>query len=733
MGKKSTPELNDEQKELLYNEAKKLAAIGSISALERAVSLLSKMPKWKDSDKIATLCLQKIMVLRARSREKNKQILKNYVIPAAALLIFGFLMFKFVFPDIRYASSLSGQSVGDDSGFGSFERSGGFSAGGDGSEESENGDGGEKKNGEKIAMPNGEFDTGEYDKNADSTGRRSADPPYDDNDLTGVEHREESIYVTGGEGINANVDGSGNASGTGGDSLSANGKDPEKVLDHAENSEKVSSSESAENGDQLSTGGKTMSTGGDEEKQESSSYDAGDSKIRSGSGSEKSADGAHEIKTEKGSEHDEKVGRDGMIFTVGILLSGVLIYFLIKKIAIPASQYRRAMREIRSGNYPGAIQIFNALNGFRDSSQKITYCENAIKDSDYSYAIRMVDNGRLEEAINAFDKLGDYKDSAEQIDNCMQAIKDADYSSAVELYETGKYEEAIEAFKALDGYKKSHAMISDCKIAIEREPVYQEALSLLESGKNKEAEKAFLSLHGFKDSNEQIEKIRNTAYEKAIALKNAGSFSEAISAFDALKDYKDCVYQIQSCKKTIAEQKFTMASELKEKGRYEDAIDIFSTLSSIPEAKQQIEDCKKLLKVPRPFDRLYPGQSIEEIINLYGPSNDDPVTAADKHREFSFSDIAFLDSVGTLSVTLENGVLKNASWNADFFWKTQNEKNRGKGAEKQYKKFVAYYTSLFGPRASEYSSNGHTGSWWKQPVITIDRSANDCIAIHCFE
>lgn len=60
-----TGELSDEQKEALYLEAKKLAERDSVGSYERAVFLLSKIPGWKDSDRISAAYRQRIFVLQA--------------------------------------------------------------------------------------------------------------------------------------------------------------------------------------------------------------------------------------------------------------------------------------------------------------------------------------------------------------------------------------------------------------------------------------------------------------------------------------------------------------------------------------------------------------------------------------------------------------------------------------------------------------------------------------------
>jgi len=70
--------------------------------------------------------------------------------------------------------------------------------------------------------------------------------------------------------------------------------------------------------------------------------------------------------------------------------------------------------------------------------------------------------GKYEEAIAAFGALDGYKDSMDKIAECKTVINDNDYNAAVELMSNGKYEDAVAAFKALSGYKDSRNKAIKC-------------------------------------------------------------------------------------------------------------------------------------------------------------------------------------------------------------------------------------------------------------------------------
>ena len=86
-----------------------------------------------------------------------------------------------------------------------------------------------------------------------------------------------------------------------------------------------------------------------------------------------------------------------------------------------------------------------------------------IPNGKYNDALALMEAGRYEEAISAFEAMDGYKDSVEKINDCNTAILDRQYNDAVVLMEAGNYEEAIVAFEAMEGYKDSVAKIEECK------------------------------------------------------------------------------------------------------------------------------------------------------------------------------------------------------------------------------------------------------------------------------
>ena len=150
---------------------------------------------------------------------------------------------------------------------------------------------------------------------------------------------------------------------------------------------------------------------------------------------------------------------------------------------------------------------------------------------DYRTAIRHMEAGQYAEAIAAFEALEGYKDSAQRIEDCEAGILEQRYEAAVSLMEQGDYTQALSLLEALDGYLDRAAIL---------ELRYQAAVSLMEQGNYTEAIAAFAALEDYKDSTEKREEtIRMSDYAAAEELLAGGDRYGAATAFYAMGDYRD--------------------------------------------------------------------------------------------------------------------------------------------------------------------------------------------------
>ena len=245
--------------------------------------------------------------------------------------------------------------------------------------------------------------------------------------------------------------------------------------------------------------------------------------------------------------------RRKIIFAIiaALALACAVFAVILIKVIIPNNKYNRAVKLYNEENYSEAIAAFEALNGYKDSTQRISDCEIALK---YQGALNYFNDLAYDEAEEIFEELNGYRDSADYISKCNQGKEELKYFSAIALYDAGMYEEAIEAFKAMNGYKDSAEQIARCEEAI-REEKYKDAIGLYDAGKYEEAIEALKAMNGYKDIAEQITKcekaLREEDYKSAINLANSGKYNEAYWAFSALKDYKDSLEQMNNMKLSL--------------------------------------------------------------------------------------------------------------------------------------------------------------------------------------
>ena len=125
---------------------------------------------------------------------------------------------------------------------------------------------------------------------------------------------------------------------------------------------------------------------------------------------------------------------------------------LITNVIIPNSKYNDAVALMDAGSYEEAIAAFEAMDGYKDSIQKIKDCELAILEGKYNNAVALMEAGNYEEAASAFNTLFDFKDSQEKAAEAEIAAK---YASAESLLNDGKTAQAAIAFGKIADYKDS--------------------------------------------------------------------------------------------------------------------------------------------------------------------------------------------------------------------------------------------------------------------------------------
>ncbi len=121
----------------------------------------------------------------------------------------------------------------------------------------------------------------------------------------------------------------------------------------------------------------------------------------------------------------------------------ITILFVVATISVIAiifvplnTKYNDAVELMAAGEYNEAISAFKALDGYKDSVEKITECETlASLNKKYNNAIALMDEGKYNKAIRLFSELKDFKKSKNYFSEILNKIAVKETISA-ELYHT---------------------------------------------------------------------------------------------------------------------------------------------------------------------------------------------------------------------------------------------------------------------------------------------------------
>ncbi len=102
------------------------------------------------------------------------------------------------------------------------------------------------------------------------------------------------------------------------------------------------------------------------------------------------------------------------IITTPIVCTIIAFIILLNTVIIPNGKYNNAIALMDAGKYTEAISAFEALDGYKDSTTKITECHTAILDGKYNDAIALMDAGNIVEAYETLVALNGYKDSSDK-------------------------------------------------------------------------------------------------------------------------------------------------------------------------------------------------------------------------------------------------------------------------------------------------------------------------------
>lgn len=120
---------------------------------------------------------------------------------------------------------------------------------------------------------------------------------------------------------------------------------------------------------------------------------------------------------EDGLKKYEKRKRNIRIAIAGVLILMVGCIFMVKVVisSIKERRYHSAVSSMEAGEYEEAMEIFEDLGEYEDSTERMEECRAQVM---YLSAVSLMEAGEYEEAMKIFEGLGDYKDSTERMAKC---------------------------------------------------------------------------------------------------------------------------------------------------------------------------------------------------------------------------------------------------------------------------------------------------------------------------
>lgn len=254
-----------------------------------------------------------------------------------------------------------------------------------------------------------------------------------------------------------------------------------------------------------------------------------------------------------------------------LLALAVLLAALTPTVLLPLAKheiaYHQAKTMLKNGQYDDARDVFNSLEGYRDS-------EDMAREAVYQKASRFLDAEEYDAAWELFASIPDYSDASQKAQECR-------YRKALWLEGMGEFEQAIDIWSEIPGYADS----ADCIVRAEaewKEADYQTATGLMDAGKYSEAADIFQKLGDYKDSAQQYQ---NSVYHYACDLLNKMDYRKASEQFLRIDGYSDSHDKyLESC--------YKLGSELLEKEQFEEAIKAFEKCGSYSDAANMILKAK---------------------------------------------------------------------------------------------------------------------------------------------
>ena len=263
-----------------------------------------------------------------------------------------------------------------------------------------------------------------------------------------------------------------------------------------------------------------------------------------------------------------------------------------------------------------AVEIFDALGSYKDSSNKAFEGKNKIAKARADEADRKLEEKRQNELAEIERKKREFEEKPKKkiiitigaVAIAVIAIilttisisnskKNDKYQQAVAYLNQGEYEEAVELFESLGDYKDSADFLRSANESIAiREDAYNKGVSYYNEGLYSEAISALTEIAGYLDSNEYIENAAGKLYEQGEQFFNGEEYEKAKAVLGSIPEtsgsYTKAVALLKQVDERIVEiqniQKYEAAVSAYEGGEYETAQRLFIEIREYSDSKEYL-------------------------------------------------------------------------------------------------------------------------------------------------
>ena len=270
-------------------------------------------------------------------------------------------------------------------------------------------------------------------------------------------------------------------------------------------------------------------------------------------------------------ELENKKKRKKVLFRITAVCCSLVLLFgiglLSVKVFYPEYRYNKAVSYMENRNYDNALQVFESLGDYKDSSKKLL-------ETKYAYAGVLAENKDYDDALAYYNELNDSMDVGEEIDLVR-------YQLANDCVENGRYSDALKIYQDLADYKDCARRISETK--------YLLVNASMESKDYTTAYRLYTELGDYKDVPERITEAK---YHYAGVLVDQGDYQEAVDLYKEIYNYKDSA-ELQKIANFKKAQKFF------DQENYSECLftlkKMFNSLKDIDGATELYNECKNRL------------------------------------------------------------------------------------------------------------------------------------------